>query len=62
MKVKACLNYIIQEASLQINCAPGACAASGWVGVNFLHSSLYGAMFCICDQNSLIARPCFSCC
>ena len=30
-----------------------SCTGFGWDGVNFPHSSWYGAMFWICDQNSV---------
>ena len=29
------------------------CSAFGWDRINFLRSSLYGAMFCTCDENSV---------
>ena len=39
--------------SVELMTALSMCTGFGWGGVNFLHSSLYGAMFWICDQNSV---------
>ena len=36
------------------------CAGFGWGRVNFLHSSWYGAMFWICDENSVDNTGMFS--
>lgn len=36
-----------------IHLVVSGCAGFDWVRVNFLHSSLYGAMFWICDQKSV---------
>lgn len=35
------------------------CTGPDWDGVNFLHSSPCGAVFCICDQNSVDNTPAF---
>lgn len=35
------------------------CTGSVWDRVNFLHSSRYGAVFWICDENSASNTPVF---
>lgn len=44
---------------MQVNCASGDCTTSDRDGVNFLHSSLLGAAFWICDPNNVDSTPVF---
>lgn len=50
-------NYSLASIFSQLDIRLGDCTGSGWDGVHFLHSCLYGAVVWVYDQNSVENTP-----